>query len=118
MKLDARQAHYVLGVLLARGRVRPAQVRAILEERGAEIAALRRRLAALEAAGGAGAATARGAGRLRRSTPKLRALRRLQGRYMGFVRRLKPAEKARVRALREKKGLLAATRLAASLARS
>jgi hypothetical protein len=120
MKLDARQSHYVLGVLVARGRVRPAQVRAILAERDAEIAALRRRLAALEAAGGAAGAPAgaRRAGGPRRSTPKLRALRRLQGRYMGFVRRLKPAEKARVRAVREKQGLLAAVRLAASLGRS
>jgi hypothetical protein len=36
---------------------------------------------------------------------------------MGYVRRLKPAEKARVRAVREKEGMQAAIRLAASLAK-
>jgi hypothetical protein len=49
-------------------------------------------------------------------SPKVRALRRLQGKYMGFVRGLKPAEKARVRAVREKQGMGAAIQLASSLA--
>jgi hypothetical protein len=35
---------------------------------------------------------------------------------MGYVRRLKPAEKARVRAVREKQGMPAAIQLASSLA--
>jgi hypothetical protein len=120
MKLDPGQTRYVLGVLVARGKVRPVQIRTILKERDAEIIALRRRLAALEAAGGSVGRPAgpEKIGRPRRSTPKLRALRRMQGRYMGLVRRLKPAEKARVRALREKKGLLPAIRLARSLGRS
>jgi hypothetical protein len=114
MKLEPRQAEYVLEVLVARRKVGAAQIRSILKEREAEITALRRRLASLEgAAGGAGASAG-----ARRSSPKLRALRRMQGRYMGFVRRLKPAEKARVRAVREKKGLGPAIRLASSLVRS
>jgi hypothetical protein len=37
---------------------------------------------------------------------------------MGYVRRLKPAEKARVRAVREKEGMQAAIRLASSLSKS
>ena len=37
---------------------------------------------------------------------------------MGYVRRLKPAEKARVRAVREKQGMQAAIRLASSLAKA
>jgi hypothetical protein len=53
-----------------------------------------------------------------RSRAFLNALRRQQGRYMGLVRRLTEAEKARVRGLREKKGLPAAIRLALSLGRS
>ena len=53
----------------------------------------------------------------RRLSPKVRALRRQQGRYMGLVRRLKAGQKARVRAVREKKGLPAAIRLALSLGR-
>jgi hypothetical protein len=121
MKLEPKQAEYVLEVLVARRKVRAAQIRSLLKEREAEITALRRRLASLEgAAGGAGASAGarKGAARSRRSSPKLRALRRMQGRYMGFVRGLKPSEKARVRAVREKKGLGPAIRLASSLGRS
>jgi hypothetical protein len=49
-------------------------------------------------------------------SPRVRALRKLQGKYMGYVRRLKPAEKARVRSVREKQGIEEAIRLAKSLA--
>ncbi|MDQ2969522.1 MAG: hypothetical protein M3R34_00140 [Acidobacteriota bacterium] len=48
-------------------------------------------------------------------SPKVRALRKLQGKYMGFVRGLKPAQKSRVRAVREKQGMAAAIALASSL---
>ena len=37
---------------------------------------------------------------------------------MGYVRRLKPAEKARVREVREKQGMQAAIKLASSLAKA
>ena len=124
MKLDAREAHYVLHALIARRRIAERHVRDILKEREREIAALRRRLSELEQLGSrataeATAKAARTAGRVhRRLSPKVRALRRKQGQYMGLVRRLKASEKARVRALREKKGLPAAIRLALSLGRS
>jgi hypothetical protein len=124
MKLDAQEAHYVLQALLARRKVALRHVREILRDREREIAALRRRLGELERLGAAAASKAAGtAARAtvrtrRRLSPKVRALRRQQGRYMGLVRRLKAAEKARVRALREKKGLPAAIRLALSLGRS
>jgi hypothetical protein len=124
MKLDAQEAHYVLQTLLARRKVALRHVREILRDREREIAALRRRLGELERLGAAAASKAAGtAARAtvrtrRRLSPKVRALRRQQGRYMGLVRRLKAAEKARVRALREKKGLPAAIRLALSLGRS
>ncbi|HMA17394.1 MAG TPA: hypothetical protein VKS03_03055, partial [Thermoanaerobaculia bacterium] len=63
--------------------------------------------------------TRRSTGRRRVAiSPKVRALRRLQGKYMGYVRRLKPAEKARVRAVREKQGMEAAIRLASTLGKS
>ena len=124
MKLDARQAQYVLHALLERRKIAVRHVREILSDREREIAALRRRLEALEAGGMRSAAGA--AGRVsakvrkvrRRLSPKVRALRRQQGEYMGLVRRLKPAEKTRVRALKEKKGLAAAIRAARSLRRS
>lgn len=124
MKLDARQAQFVLQMLLERRKVAVRHVREILRDREREIAALRRRLEALESGGlrVAAEATERvssAAGRARRRlSPKVRALRRQQGEYMGLVRRLKPAEKARVRALKEKKGLSAAIRAARSLRRS
>jgi hypothetical protein len=131
MKLDPRQSHYVLQTLLARRKVVARHVKEILRDWQKEIAALRERLAMLEELGGRTAAkagrkvAAKGAGkttakaRVRRPlSPRVRALRRQQGRYMGLVRRLTEAEKARVRGLREKKGLPAAIRLALSLGRS
>ena len=127
MKLDPRQSHYVLQALLAQRKVGARHVRAILEDWRKEIAALRERLATLEELGvrgaeKAGRRVAVKAGRAearvkRRLSPKVRALRRQQGRYMGLVRRLKAGQKARVRAVREKKGLPAAIRLALSLGR-
>ena len=123
MKLDPKQSHYVLHALLARRRVRARHVREILRDWEKEIAALRKRLAMLEAlgdgpAGRPGRRRTSAAKPSRRLSPKVRALRRLQGRYMGHVRRLKAAEKARVRVVREKQGLAAAIRLAVSLGRS
>ena len=127
MKLSDGQAHYVLNALVSEGKVRAAQVRDVLKNREREIRVLRERLAALEKLAPAGASrTAGGARASRRSgkirarrvrmSPRLRALRKLQGKYMGYVRRLKPAEKSRVRGVREKQGMDAAIRLAQSLA--
>ena len=124
MKLDARQAQYVLQALLERRKVAVRHVREILRDREREIATLRRRLAALEAGGtrlieAAADRASSTAGRVRRRlSPKVRALRRQQGEYMGLVRRLKPAVKARIRAVREKKGLAAAIRSARKVRRS
>ena len=131
MKLTPGQSHYVLGVLLSSGRLREGHVRTALKNREEEIRALRERLASLEqlsaAAGGAprgrrrrAARAARVARRVRRAplSARVRALRRLQGKYMGYVRRLKAGEKAKVRAVREKQGMGAAIKLAQSLAKS
>lgn len=128
MHMTPAEAHYALQKLISSGRIRETQVRAVLNGLTQEKAALRAQLAALEGIGGRGARRAgRRAGGARRSaakrrrvaiSPKVRALRRLQGKYMGYVRRLKPAEKARVRAVREKEGMAAAIRLASSLAKS
>jgi hypothetical protein len=135
MKLTPSQSHYVLDVLMSQGKIRPGHIRGALKGREEEIRNLRERLAALEqlsvgkAPRGRRRAARRGkarraarsaASRRRRAplSPKVRALRRLQGKYMGYVRRLKPAEKARVRSLREKQGMDAAIKLAQSLAKS
>lgn len=123
MRLTPTQSHYVLTSLVSRGRVRQSQIQAVLKDREREIATLRERLASLERLDGGPSRVRRGATggaqrprrRSLKMSPKVRALRRLQGKYMGYVRRLKPAEKARVRALREKQGIQAAIRMASSL---
>ena len=128
IKLTPNQAHYVLNSLVSQGRVRDSQVRKTLSSRDAEIRSLRERLASLEAlaterASGArksrrkrgGRPAARKARRRSKMSPRVLALRRQQGRYMGYVRRLKATDKARVRSVREKQGIGAAINLAASL---
>jgi hypothetical protein len=122
MELTANEAQYVLSTLLKQGKLRATHIRAALRVRREEIRQLRERLAALEASAGAAVAPARSAAkrrpaaRRRKLSRRVRNLRRLQGRYMGLVRRLKSAEKAKIRSVREKQGMLAAIRLAASLA--
>jgi hypothetical protein len=130
-RLTPDQAQYVLSTLLAQRKLRQSQIDQALRNRDSEIRSLRERLASLEGmSDGAGASSGRRGRRGRRSaasgassrpvrrrkmSPKVRALRRLQGKYMGFVRGLKPAEKARVRSVREKQGMAAAIQLASSL---
>lgn len=48
-------------------------------------------------------------------SPKRRAALKLHGRYLGFVRQLKPAQKAKVKAAQASKGYHAAIRLAKRL---
>ncbi len=50
-------------------------------------------------------------------SPKRRAILRLQGQYIGYLRGLPSRQKARVKALRTSKGSPAAIRLAKKLAR-
>lgn len=122
MQIDSNQSLYVLQTLLAERKIRAGQVREILRKREREIALLRRRPEMLEKIGGRpapkGARGGAAAVSRRKLSPKVLALRRLQGRYMGHVRRLDAAKKARVRAVRERKGLAAAIRLAAALGRT
>lgn len=119
MKMSAEQAQYVLDTLVAQGRVRWTQVEKVLKGRLEEIRKLRERLTSLEklvrqAAARPRRRRTRKVAR-RRMSRKTRALRRLQGKYMGHVRNLKVAEKARVKAVRKKQGIGAAIKLAASL---
>jgi hypothetical protein len=119
VKLTPEQSRYVLETLLARRRIRAADVRKALRDRDREIRELQARLASLQSLALARGQTRRGRPAARRSalSGRVRALRRLQGRYMGFVRRLRPAEKARVRRVRETKGIGPAIRLASTLAK-
>lgn len=119
MKISAAQAQYVLDTLLKQGRVRWTQIQKVLRGRLEEIRSLRERLTSLEKlVGRAAPAMRRGRARKvarRTMSSKTQALRRLQGKYMGHVRNLRVSEKARVRAMREKQGIGAAIKLAASL---
>jgi hypothetical protein len=60
------------------------------------------------------AASARKTRKLR-ITPARRAQLKLQGRYLGYMRQLGPRQKARVKAVKEKKGFEAAIRVAKRL---
>jgi hypothetical protein len=61
-------------------------------------------------------ATSNGAARpAARVSAKTRVARVLQGRYMGYMRQLKPRQKAQVRQVREAKGMRAAIRRAKEL---
>ncbi len=55
---------------------------------------------------------------MRNPSPARRAALRLQGQYMGYVRRLKPRQKAEVKTVRTAKGVAAAIRLAKTLAKA
>ena len=93
-----------------------------------EIATLRRTLKAmdrslrrlapkLQAAGNGSANGKAGrAARKLRLSPKRRAQLKLQGQYMGYLRGLKPKQKAEVRKIRERKGVEMAIRKVKDLA--
>lgn len=89
-----------------------------IERAFADIAALAEALidrvqVAERGAGRKGKATARP--RRLKLTPKRRAQLKLQGLYMTYFRQLGPTQKARVRAVKEKRGFEAAIRIARRL---
>lgn len=93
------------------------EIQAIRKSLASVARALPRLVAALEtAARDVSARPARGR-RLRLSETRRTALK-LQGRYMGYLRGLKPRQKARVKALRNAKGVRAAITFAKRLRES
>jgi len=119
---NPQDAQYALDRLIARRKIRSADVERALKEREKEIKDLRQRLSELESLSGktrvaAQASRKRSATRPRRRlSARVRAQRRLQGRYMGYVRRLTVAQKKQVRKVREKKGWRAAITAAKKMA--
>jgi hypothetical protein len=92
-------------------------VQAIRRSLGAIVRALARLAPALDAATrGPGNPGRRG--RKLKLSPARRASLRLQGQYMGYLRGLKARQKARVKALRARKGVRAAITFASRLARA
>ena len=63
------------------------------------------------------ATPARGRPRKLRLSPKRRAALKLQGTYLGYMRQLKPRQKARAKAVKETKGFEAAIRVEGELSR-
>ena len=70
---------------------------------------------ALQAAAAGGRGGPEGPRRRLRLSPRRRAALKLQGQYMGHLRTLKPGQKARVKALRVRKGIRPAIALARKL---
>ena len=93
-----------------------------------EIATLRRTLKAMDrslrrlgpklrnAVSSVGRGRPRRVGRKLKLSPKRRAQLKLQGQYIGYIRNLKPRQKAQVRKIREAKGMKAAISRARRLA--
>jgi hypothetical protein len=114
-KLSHGDATSALKWLVATKRISVREIRSALAKRDALIREIKTRLAAL---GGDGlrflspTSFRRPLGanrRHRKPSAKAQAVWRLQGRYMAAVRRLPKAARGKIKAIREKKGVLAAT---------
>lgn len=127
-RISAEQARQALHVLVAEGRLAAAEVSRALARREHLVRDLRARLASLgEGASGAiGRAVAEAASPARRRAAKKtarraitaaqRAARQAQGQYLGAIRRLSKASRAKVREIRKKEGVKAAIAAAKKLA--
>lgn len=125
MAWTPEEAQYTLDRLIARRKIRPSDVERALRDRRKEIETLRKRLVELENLGGEGRPLRTTT--VQRRTPKrprrklsarVRSQFRLQGSYMGYVRRLTAAQKSRVRKVRQEKGWREAIRMAAGMAKA
>jgi hypothetical protein len=115
LNITADRAAHVLHILIAEGKLTAKHVSDALKRREEMIHELRQRLDALErgavsAVEGVGRKITRKAGRKpkRRMTATRRAALQLHGRYLGHIRTLPKATKAKVKAIREKSGVHAA----------
>ncbi len=127
-KITAEQARQALHILIADGRIAAREVSKALARREYLVRELRQRLATLGAEGSAAVARAtkrglspgtrrairRGAGQA--ITAAQRTARQAQGRYLGAIRQLSKASKAKVREIRKSSGVKAAIAAAKKLA--
>ena len=127
-KIPAVDLAYTLNRLIQEGKTSTAEIRRLAGERPARIAALEHELATLKT-GHVGAKRVgrppgpRAAGtktpkRRFTMTPKARAARKRQGQYLAALRRLKPGERTRVKAVTRKEGVAKALELARKLAKA
>lgn len=92
-------------------------IRAIRMSLSSIARAVQRLAPLLQAAATAGPGKASRRGRRLRLSLERRAALKLQGQYMGYLRGLKPRQKARVKALRQAKGVKPALAFAKKLAK-
>ena len=127
--ITAEQARQALHILVAEGRVAAAEVSRALKRREKLVRELRARLQSL---GGEVALSVREAARDAAPSPKTRAAirrgakkaiteaqraaRKAQGQYLGAIRRLSKASRAKVREIRKSDGVRAAIAAAKKLA--
>lgn len=97
-------------------RISPAMLRRALGDVRDSIQALDRTLSRLATGNGDQEPAGQTVRRTRRLSRKARTALVLQGRYMGYMRQLKPRQKAQVRMVKETKGVRAAIARAKSLA--
>ena len=122
LTIAADRAAHVLHILIADGKLAAKDVTNALKRREELIHELRARLAGL-VGGKDGPFPVKKSKRKvtrkkRRMSPARRAALRLNGRYMGLVRRLSTAQKAALKAIRGKKGVRAGIAAARKMARS
>lgn len=112
--ISAQDARQILSVLLNEGKVSRQQAKSALARYRKRVSELRSQLAILEGKDGSfppGRPTERRAARRARrkqvSPKRLKAMRQ-QGAYLAAVRPLKPADRAKIKAVRQEKGFSAA----------
>jgi hypothetical protein len=116
LKITSDRAAHALHLLIAEGKIATHDVINALKRREAMIADLRKRLAALES-GIVAAGTRIGRTAKRRLTAERRAALKLHGQYLGLVRPLSKAAKAKIRAIRVRGGVRAAIAAARKMAK-
>ena len=126
-KIPAVDLAYAVGRLIQEGKTSLAAVRRFAEERPARIAALERELATLKTGHvgakrvgrppGPRAAVTKKPKRKFTMTAKARAAMKRQGQYLAALRRLKVAERNRVKAVARKEGVAKAVEFARKLAK-
>ena len=123
LNITADRAAHVLHILIADGKLTAKHVSDALRRREQLIHELRQRLEALEqgavsAVERTGRKIARKVTRRKRTvSPARRAALKLHGRYLGHVRKLSKANRAQVKAIREKSGVHAAIKAARKIAK-
>jgi hypothetical protein len=124
--LSPDRAAQAVSILVHEGKLRVQDLARALERREKMVSELRARLASLGESSGNGRRRGRRKKRARQTRPRKaakriskrqRAARQAQGRYLGAIRRLSKADRAKIKAIREKSGVRAAIAAANKMAK-